>query len=112
MAKVFRNRKAGFWDGMLATFQADVEAQLKAMRHSFEREDLAAVGEALHALKGLCLTMGLSRMAEGCLALERSVSEGRVAAWAPAVRDLEVVLGHSLQAMRLITAGTARQDPA
>lgn len=115
MQRTMQRRKTGRWDEMLATFRAEVESQLKAARQSLEQGDRTAAGEALHAIKGLCLTMGLMRMGEACRSLEQSVAEERATMapeWAAAIRDMEVSLEASLQEMQRLTTGAEGTCPA
>lgn len=100
MSKTFRHQDPDFWERMVRTFQADVETQIRVMRDCLERRDLAAAGEALHALKGLCLTVGFSRMAGICSSLERLGSKGDASGWTVALQELEAALGPSLEEAR------------
>jgi HPt (histidine-containing phosphotransfer) domain-containing protein len=107
-----RNRNPDHWEQMLANLRADLETQLQAARSSLERDDRDGGKDAVHGLKGLCLTMGLSRMAESCLNLERSLSEGTPADWVATVGSLEAALEPSLLELRSLAIALGSQNGA
>jgi signal transduction histidine kinase/DNA-binding LytR/AlgR family response regulator len=96
LLKSIPSRSPDRWEQVLASLRADMEAQLRAARSSLENDDRDGGKDAAHGLKGLCLTMGLSRMAESCLYLERSLSEGIPKDWVATVGSLEAALEPSL----------------
>jgi HPt (histidine-containing phosphotransfer) domain-containing protein len=96
LLKSIPSRSPDRWEQVLASLRADMEAQLRAARSSLEKDDRDGGNDAAHGLKGLCLTMGLSRMAESCLYLERSLSEGIPKDWVATVGSLEAALEPSL----------------
>jgi HPt (histidine-containing phosphotransfer) domain-containing protein len=72
-----------------------------SIRESFSGRRGREAVEASHALKGLCLMMGLSRLAELCRRLESMAAEGKGAAgWNDLLNELEAVLEPSLDEMR------------
>jgi CheY-like chemotaxis protein len=90
------------WDATLANFQAEAAQQFQAARESLESGERVAAKEALHALHGLCLTMGLQRMGAACRALEKAMADaGRLEPeWAVSVRDIEASLEPALREIR------------
>jgi HPt (histidine-containing phosphotransfer) domain-containing protein len=90
------------WDVTLANFQAEAAQQFQVARESLESGERDAAQEALHALHGLCLTMGLQRMGAACRALEKSMADaGKLEPeWALSVRGLEASLEPALREMR------------
>jgi len=112
LLKGIRNRDPDHWEQMLTNLRADMEVQLRAARSSLERDDRDGGKEAVHGLKGLCLTMGLSRMAESCLGLERSLSEGTPTDWAATVGSLETALEPSLLELRSLAIAIDSQSGA
>ena len=90
------------WDETLANFRAEAAQQLQAARESLECGERVAAKEALHALHGICLTMGLQRMGTACRALEKAMAEAEKLEpeWTRSVRDMEASLEPALREIR------------
>jgi CheY-like chemotaxis protein/HPt (histidine-containing phosphotransfer) domain-containing protein len=91
----------GFWPRAEDQFRASADRLIMSIRESFSGRRGREAVEASHALKGLCLMMGLSRLAELCRRLESMAAEGKGAAgWNDLLNELEAVLEPSLDEMR------------
>jgi signal transduction histidine kinase/CheY-like chemotaxis protein len=102
MSGEFRRRKPDFWKDALVLFGADADAILEALRAAMEAENYPEIKARGHALKGICLTLGLLRMVDNCKDLEACALERNKAACRSRIRALETDLGPSLDEARRI----------
>jgi HPt (histidine-containing phosphotransfer) domain-containing protein len=91
----------GFWPRAEDQFRASADRLILSIRESFSGRRRREAVEAAHALKGLCLMMGLSRLAELSRRLESMAAEAKgEAGWTDLLSELEAVLEPSLDEMR------------
>jgi signal transduction histidine kinase/ActR/RegA family two-component response regulator/HPt (histidine-containing phosphotransfer) domain-containing protein len=91
----------GFWPRAEDQFRASADRLILSIRESFAGGRGREAVEASHSLKGLCLMMGLSRLAELSRRLESMAAEGKGAAgWDGLLGEMEAVLEPSLDEMR------------
>jgi signal transduction histidine kinase/CheY-like chemotaxis protein len=102
MSGEFRRRKPDFWKDALVLFGTDADAILEALRAAMETENYPEIKARGHALKGICLTLGLLRMVDNCKDLEACALERNKAACRSRIRALETDLGPSLDEARRI----------
>jgi len=77
-------------------FRSDTETLRQSLREAGRSGNVRELKDAAHGLKGLCLTMGLNRLAEACRRLEVASQESGRTDWSPALSDLEAAYGPSL----------------
>jgi signal transduction histidine kinase/CheY-like chemotaxis protein len=77
-------------------FRSDTETLRRTLREAGRSGNARDLKDAAHGMKGLCLTMGLNRMADACRRIEVVSQEGRPGDWSPALSDLEAAYGPSL----------------
>jgi signal transduction histidine kinase/ActR/RegA family two-component response regulator len=90
----------GFWERAQEQFRASAVRLIAAIRDSRSQGKIREAGESAHALKGLCLMMGLSRMGEVCKSLEVLVAQDADPRWNDQVDELETCMEPSLAEMR------------
>jgi signal transduction histidine kinase/CheY-like chemotaxis protein/HPt (histidine-containing phosphotransfer) domain-containing protein len=100
MDEWIRTFDPGFWERALEQFRGSAKRLLHSIRTAHEEGKSKDAGEAAHALKGLCLMMGLSRMGEACRKLETLENRGEGTEWCDRVQELESFMEPSLQEMR------------
>lgn len=105
--RTFRKHPAGYWRDALESFRNEAESGLRDTREALEAGDIAAAGESVHGLKGLCLTLGFFRLGDCCVFLERRLSSGEMPAdWGGILGEMESALPRSLEeAARLAGSG-------
>ncbi|MEO6098082.1 MAG: ATP-binding protein [Fibrobacteria bacterium] len=96
MSGDFKLRKPDFWKDALVLFGTDADAILESLRDAMQVENYPQIKERVHALKGICLTLGLLRMAENCKDLEACALERNNTACRTRIRALQDDLGPSL----------------
>jgi signal transduction histidine kinase/CheY-like chemotaxis protein/HPt (histidine-containing phosphotransfer) domain-containing protein len=100
MDEWIRSYDPGFWERAQDQFRDSAVRLIAAIRESVAGGRMHEAGESAHALKGLCLMMGLSRMGEVCKDLEAMAVQGRDARLSEQVRELETSMEPSLTEMR------------
>ncbi|GEM_PF-1548610 len=100
MDEWIRSYDPGFWDRAQDQFRGSATRLIASIREAQGAGRLRETGESAHALKGLCLMMGLSRMSEVCRQLEVLVAQGEGAHWSGHVDELETCMEPSLAEMR------------
>ncbi|HKP98360.1 MAG TPA: ATP-binding protein [Fibrobacteria bacterium] len=106
MSGQFGKDHPDFWKDALALFKVDADSMLKVLRAATEAERYPELKERAHALKGICLTLGMVRMAETCKGLETATKERNRSACRSLIRSLEDALDPSLsEAHRMIDTG-------
>jgi signal transduction histidine kinase/ActR/RegA family two-component response regulator len=100
MDEWIRTYDPGFWGRAQDQFRASAARLIGSIQESFAAGRYREAAEASHALKGLCLMMGLSRMGETCKRLEILGNEGRETGWTGLIGELESFLEPSLEEMR------------
>ncbi len=61
-----------YWSKSIGQFRASADRLIQSLQSAHTQNNSHDLQEAAHALKGLCLMMGLSQMAKGCKQLEES----------------------------------------
>ncbi len=100
MDEWIRTYDPGFWGRAQEQFRGSAARLIGSIQDSFAQGRHREASEAAHALKGLCLMMGLSRMGETCKRLELLGSERRETGWTGLLGELEECLEPSLAEMR------------
>jgi HPt (histidine-containing phosphotransfer) domain-containing protein len=77
-------------------FRSDTDTLRGALRDAGRSGNVRELKDAAHGLKGLCLTMGLQRLADTCRRIEVVSLEGGQRDWSPALSDMEAAYGPSL----------------
>ena len=54
----------------------DVEVCIADVREAVDRQDLKKIGEVAHGLKGICLNLGVTGLAEHCRQIEHQAKNG------------------------------------
>ncbi|MDB5103152.1 MAG: putative Hybrid histidine kinase [Fibrobacteres bacterium] len=90
----------GFWERAQDQFRTSAGNLISSLRQSLESGRTAEAAESAHALKGLCLMMGLSRMGDLCKSLEDPGLQGGPMGWIGILGDLQTFLEPSLEEMR------------
>jgi signal transduction histidine kinase/CheY-like chemotaxis protein len=85
-----------------AQFQADAESLRAALREAGRSGRPGNLKDPAHGLKGLCLTMGLDRLAEACKRLEAASLAAEPQDWSPVLAELEAAFDPSLADLRRI----------
>ncbi|MDB5049339.1 MAG: signal transduction histidine kinase [Fibrobacteres bacterium] len=88
-----------FWERAQDQFRGSAHRLLASIRESCATGRSSEAGESVHSLKGLCMMLGLSRMAQSCKSLE-NLCAGGDPGWEPLVSELESSLEPSLAEMR------------
>jgi CheY-like chemotaxis protein len=83
-----------------AQFQADAESLRAALREAGRSGRPGDLKEPAHGLKGLCLTMGLDRLADACKRLEATSLAEEPQDWSPVLAELEEAFEPSLADLR------------
>jgi signal transduction histidine kinase/CheY-like chemotaxis protein len=89
----------GFWDRAQEQFRNSSRRLMDAIRNGFETGNIREAAESSHSLKGLCLMLGFSRMADSCKALEAVCADGRTG-WQAHIAALEESMEPSMAEMR------------
>ena len=100
MDEWIRTYDPGFWSRAQEQFRGSAARLIGSIQDAFAKGRHHEAAEAAHALKGLCLMMGLSRMGETCKRLELLGAEKRETGWTPLLGELESCLEPSLAEMR------------
>ncbi|MEO6096722.1 MAG: ATP-binding protein [Fibrobacteria bacterium] len=100
MDEWIRSYDPGFWDRAQEQFRSSAVRLIAAIRDFRSKDRFREAGESAHALKGLCLMMGLSRMGEVCKNLEVMVAQDASHRWNDHVDELETCMEPSLAEMR------------
>jgi signal transduction histidine kinase/CheY-like chemotaxis protein/HPt (histidine-containing phosphotransfer) domain-containing protein len=100
MDEWIRSYDPGFWDRAQEQFRSSAVRLIAAIRDCRAQGRTREAGESAHALKGLCLMMGLSRMGEVCKNLEVLVAQDADHRWNDHVDELETCMEPSLAEMR------------
>ena len=100
MDEWIRTYDPGFWDRAQEQFRSSAVRLIAAIRDYRSQDRFREAGESAHALKGLCLMMGLSRMGEVCKNLEVLVAQNADHRWNDHVDELETCMEPSLAEMR------------
>jgi signal transduction histidine kinase/CheY-like chemotaxis protein/HPt (histidine-containing phosphotransfer) domain-containing protein len=100
MNEWIRSYDPGFWDRAQEQFRQSAARLISSIREAGREGRYREAGESAHALKGLCLMMGLSRMSEVCRIMEEEAAKERVGNWSAQVEELETSLEPSLTEMR------------
>lgn len=95
------------WSKAMNEFQSDARTLGRLLRESVQSGNSKDLREAAHGLKGICLTMGLNRLAEASRRLESSAANGTVSDWSPALADLEAAFEPSLAELQRFANPTA-----
>jgi len=82
-----------------AQFRTDALFLHSILREAGASGKASEVKAAAHGLQGLCLTMGLNRLAETCRRLEAASLSGASPDWSPVLGDLESAFEPSLTAL-------------
>lgn len=91
-----RLRDPGYRNKAWEQFRSDTETLRQSLREAGRSGNARELKDAAHGLKGLCLTMGLNRLADACRRLEVASQESGRTDWSPALSDLEAAYGPSL----------------
>ncbi len=105
MAEEVGQMKPDFWSDALVLFRADAGSILKALWEAVESENYSETMDRAHALKGICLTLGLVRMAESCKDLQSSATERNKSVCRSRIRSLKEDLEPSLSEAHRMLAG-------
>jgi signal transduction histidine kinase/CheY-like chemotaxis protein/HPt (histidine-containing phosphotransfer) domain-containing protein len=89
----------GFWERAQEQFRDSSRRLIDSIRNGFEKGNPREAAESSHSLKGLCLMLGFSRMAESCKALEAACADGKPG-WRTHVDALEESMEPSMAEMR------------
>jgi signal transduction histidine kinase/CheY-like chemotaxis protein/HPt (histidine-containing phosphotransfer) domain-containing protein len=89
----------GFWDRAQEQFRDSSRRLIDSIRNGFEAGNIREAAESSHSLKGLCLMLGFSRMAESCKALEAICADGKTG-WEMHITALEESMEPSMTEMR------------
>jgi signal transduction histidine kinase/HPt (histidine-containing phosphotransfer) domain-containing protein len=94
-------------------FRSDTETLRQSLREAGRSGNARELKDAAHGLKGLCMTMGLNRLADACRRIEVVSQESGRSDWSPALSDLEAAYDPSLAdlARALETRFDARLSP-
>jgi signal transduction histidine kinase/CheY-like chemotaxis protein/HPt (histidine-containing phosphotransfer) domain-containing protein len=90
----------GFWSRAQEQFRGSAARLIGSIQEGFAAGRWREAAEASHALKGLCLMMGLSRLGETCKRLEGLAHREDEKGWSGLVGELEAFLEPSLAEMR------------
>ena len=85
-----------------AQFRADAESLRDALREAGRSGRPGNLKDPAHGLKGLCLTMGLDRLADACKRLEAASLAVEPQDWSPVLAELEEAFEPSLADLRRI----------
>jgi HPt (histidine-containing phosphotransfer) domain-containing protein len=83
-----------FWERTMAHFRDSSDRLITSMQTDGTAGKLHKLGESAHALKGLCLMMGLSRISNTCKLLEND--QPTQSDWQSHISDLKKFLEPSL----------------
>ncbi|MBF0180004.1 MAG: response regulator [Magnetococcales bacterium] len=93
LAQLRRDTGANF-SRLLEMFLANLPGRLQGMRTAWERQEPDALQQLAHRLKGMAATMGLVRLTNACIRLERESTQGvEPDSLLASVRQLEEVAG-------------------
>ena len=90
----------GFWERAQEQFRQSAVRLIGSIREAGREGRTRETGESAHALKGLCLMMGLSRMGEVCRVLEDAAAKEALGNWSVHAEELETFMEPSLMEMR------------
>jgi HPt (histidine-containing phosphotransfer) domain-containing protein len=91
-----RLRDPAYRNKALEQFRSDTETLRGVLREAGRSGNARELKDAAHGLKGLCLTLGLNRLADACRRLEVVSLEAGQRDWSRALSDLEAAYGPSL----------------
>lgn len=94
-----RLRDQGYRVQAFAQFRTDAVFLRSILREAGSSGKAGELKAAAHGLQGLCLTMGLNRLAETCRRLEAASLSGAAPDWSPVLGDLETAFEPSLAAL-------------
>jgi signal transduction histidine kinase/ActR/RegA family two-component response regulator len=100
MDEWIRSYDPGFWERAQEQFRQSAVRLIASIREAGREGRPRDAGESAHALKGLCLMMGLSRMGEVCRILEEAAAQEGNEDWNAQVEELEICMEPSLTEMR------------
>jgi CheY-like chemotaxis protein/HPt (histidine-containing phosphotransfer) domain-containing protein len=100
MNEWIRTYDPGFWDRAQEQFRNSANRLISTMRDAVASGRHREAAESAHALKGLCLMMGLTRMGDVCKSLELLGPQGAGAEWDAMFGDLAGFMEPSLAEMR------------
>ncbi|MDQ3002719.1 MAG: ATP-binding protein [Fibrobacterota bacterium] len=100
MDEWIRTYDPGFWERAQERFRESAHRLIVSIREAHEAGRPSEAAEAAHALKGLCLMLGLSKMGETCGKLEAVSIGGNGAGWGEHLTELMSFIEPSLLEMR------------
>lgn len=86
----------------LQQFESEVRNLSRMLHDAYRSGNPGELRESAHGLKGLCLTMGLTRLAEACKRLESSAANLDAPDWSPALADWDAAFEPSLLELQRI----------
>ncbi|MBI5393822.1 MAG: response regulator [Verrucomicrobia bacterium] len=97
----------GFLTDLFRTYQQDAASRLPALREAAEKNDVAKLKQAAHALKGSSVNLGARRLAGLCARLETLASDGSTTGAADLIAQVEQELQRVVAEMNAHTVGGA-----